>query len=538
VLDFLLKLERYFRATKQTERLLSVMPAIGALHSQSFMNLVVAGPTQSGKSTITNLLLGADIAKVSPLAGFTTCPQGFSNSPVPTETYYKITPPCDETSTERWINCYTLREVTFANRFAEGTIIWDTPDFDSVHAPGYKLPLMELLGMATVMVVVLSKEKYADEEAWKFLDTAARLKTPLIIVLNKVRQTDREAILAAFEQHLGQVEHRPVIHHITTLDRIEDRRQNTHGVVRQIQGALTDLPTPDVFSYVKSYWSDWKLPLERERKLREQWQTMIDGAYQRIVDAYQQDYQNNPYHNESFRVALEKCLQLIEVPGLETIGKIRNIISVPAKLIMKAIGSVGQKHHHHGAQETDVLKTRMENAWIKLENQILTHKEEHPEGWGCILGQVRPLRETKLTQLDEHIRSYQQAFMPEIEKTANRLYHKLQENPSLLSSLRVARVSMDALAVIISLKTAGVGLHDLLLTPAMLSVSAKLTEGALGAYMKTQAKALAETQRQLLIDKVLTPHFVEPLRAIACDSLASDIRDADIRAFEEALRGG
>ena len=39
--------------------------------------VAVLGPTQTGKSTLVNVLLGHAAAEVSPLAGFTVHPQGF-----------------------------------------------------------------------------------------------------------------------------------------------------------------------------------------------------------------------------------------------------------------------------------------------------------------------------------------------------------------------------------------------------------------------------------------------------------------------------
>ncbi len=41
------------------------------------LQVAVLGPTQSGKSTVVNLLLGRAAAAVSPLAGYTVQPQGF-----------------------------------------------------------------------------------------------------------------------------------------------------------------------------------------------------------------------------------------------------------------------------------------------------------------------------------------------------------------------------------------------------------------------------------------------------------------------------
>ena len=44
------------------------------------LQIAVIGPTQAGKSSISNLLLGTPAAGVSPLAGYTVHPQGFCHN--------------------------------------------------------------------------------------------------------------------------------------------------------------------------------------------------------------------------------------------------------------------------------------------------------------------------------------------------------------------------------------------------------------------------------------------------------------------------
>ena len=60
-------------------------------HTDLPPQIVVIGPTQAGKSTIANLLLGGQVAEASPLAGFTRHASGYFTDP----TDEKIETACD-----------------------------------------------------------------------------------------------------------------------------------------------------------------------------------------------------------------------------------------------------------------------------------------------------------------------------------------------------------------------------------------------------------------------------------------------------------
>ena len=81
------------------------------------------------------------------------------------------------------------------------------------------------------------------------------------------------------------------------------------------------------------------------------------------------------------------------------------------------------------------------------------------------------------------------------------MYEKLEEQPAVLNSLRVARATTDAAAAVLALKTGGLSLHDFILAPAMLSLSSLLAESSLGQYLHS-VKARLKT-RQLEAVKIL-----------------------------------
>ena len=165
-------------------------------------HVAVIGPTQTGKSTLVNLLLGGSEAVVSPLAGFTVHPQGF----------WVNATPGDETWADglfpEWRRCaageltrdqlaaYSLTPVSPPTTIMDNLferppevppcVVWDTPDFDSLAARRYARGVLETAALADLHVLVLSKEKYSDLSVWRLLELLGPLRRPLIICLNKL----------------------------------------------------------------------------------------------------------------------------------------------------------------------------------------------------------------------------------------------------------------------------------------------------------------------------------------------------------------
>ena len=106
---------------------------------------------------------------------------------------------------------------------------------------------------------------------------------------------------------------------------------------------------------------------------------------------------------------------------------------------------------------------------------------------------------------------YYNDFLPEIEKAASRLYRKLENQPAILNSLRATRVTADAIAVALAIKTSGLGIHDVVVTPAVLSITSMLTESALGSYMNKVVTDLKHRQFEIvktrLFEKLLKVHL-------------------------------
>ena len=66
----------------------------------------------------------------------------------------------------------------------------------------------------------------------------------------------------------------------------------------------------------------------------------------------------------------------------------------------------------------------------------------------------------------------------------------------VLNSLRATRVTTDAAAIALTLHMGGIGVHDLIFAPAMLTVTSLLAESAIGSYMHKVEHELKQHQLQ------------------------------------------
>jgi len=198
-IDQLLLAEAFLRKGK----LLSIEPELP-------LQIAVIGPTQAGKSSLVNVLLNSQIAGVSPLAGYTVHPQGFCN--------WLSTQDCQ--SLQRYFgrfqqllpaqlnrdrfDCYSLIENTNGSTLLPPCVLWDSPDFDSIDAANYREGVLRTIGLADVIVLVVSKEKYADQSVWDAMAALEALNQPTLICLNKLVEGSEAVLIRSLQEKWQQ----------------------------------------------------------------------------------------------------------------------------------------------------------------------------------------------------------------------------------------------------------------------------------------------------------------------------------------------
>ncbi len=495
------------------------------------LQIAIIGPTQAGKSTLVDLITDHKVAGISPLAGYTIHPQGFAcESDQPSwewldkffadfQRYPQQDLPREDT------NCFSLTLVSSdVNQSLTNSVVWDTPDFDSIGAVSYREGVFKTIALADIVVLVISKEKYADSSVWHIMSLIESLGQPTLICVNKLPEENSSVVLNSLKQKwqnartdkVPQIVSFPYQKGGVQKTLLTDQLEQIYRVLLDgKQRSIRKKHNAFARQFITQHRQKWIQPVLLEHELEKTWIQLIDDALRNGIRRYRRDYLDHPQHYETFQNAIAELLTLLEIPGLAAaLSGIRKVITWPVKQIFR-LGQKGGKKEHlaESSNEVAVLNQMGEYIQMQLLEAVLDKIEEEPEKlwWREVSNMLRSEKDTVQAEFESAVKVYHADFQDEIEEVAQSLYNKLQESPTTLNALRATRVTTDAAAVAVALHTGGIGLHDLVIMPAILSVTSMLTEGALGSYMNsTEAKLKKkqiETVKDTLLVKLLRPYF-------------------------------
>ncbi len=473
------------------------------------LQIAIIGPTQTGKSSVSNLILESNVAGVSPLAGYTVHPHGFCVEVSPAAChglqayfgrYQQLAP--EQLSNLRY-DCYALAENPHPSPLLPPCVFWDTPDFDSIDASDYKESVIRTIALADIIVLVVSKEKYADQSVWEIMSTIETFKQPTLICVNKLNEGNEETIVQSLREKWQQAR--------------TDVFPKVVPLLYEKEAGIPSWPShyADVFfqlakkvdyhahsklqqALINKYWQDWIEPILAEHKAQEDWQKLVNRSVDQALDEYKRDYLNHPHHYDTFQKTLIELLVLLEVPGVaKTLSKVRRVLTWPARQVMQ-IGKV-KNTSIYASQELAALNQIGEHLLIQLADQLLEKNDTDREQqlwWQSVYRLLREQRSIILQDFNQAARLYHGDFQQDVEASARRLYRKLEQHPLLLNGIRATRITTDAVLMGLVIHAGGVGVSDLFLTPAMLSMTSLLTESAIGSYVN---KVEAELKYQQLL---------------------------------------
>lgn len=481
------------------------------------LQVAVVGPTQAGKSSVVNVLLNSSAAGVSPLAGYTIHPQGFCDGVTLSacsglQWYFGRFQQVQQSqlSKDRH-DCYSLTQNTTNSTFLPDSVLWDTPDFDSIDSVNYREGVIRTVALADMVVLVVSKEKYADQSVWDIMADIEALQQPTIICLNKLSEGSETLLINSLKDKWQQIRKDdfpqvvPLYYQKQTGMPQWPDAQQLQRLARQVSRKKQSRLEQEL---LQKHWQSWLEPVLAEHSSLKDWQGLVDQVIQQGLDSYQRDYLNHPHHYETFQHALAELLNLLEIPGLAGIlANTRRLLTWPIRKMM----SIGRKRLHitESSQEITLLKQIAEHVLIQLADKLMNQAEQNRQcqWWKEFSSLLRTQRANILQDFADAAQQYHLAFQDEVENTANRLFHKLEEQPTLLNSLRATRVTADAAVIALALHTGGIGMHDLIIAPAMLTVTSLLAESALGSYMgrveaELKQRQLAAVKQALFTDSM------------------------------------
>lgn len=520
------------------------------------VQIVVIGPTQAGKSSLVNLLLQANVAGVSPLAGYTVHPQGFSVGIGPADMpwvrqFFGDFRQVRQSELSR--DQYRLFSLTQVDAAAvarmPSCVIWDTPDFDSIDAAGYREGVLKTIAIADVIVLVVSKEKYADQSVWDIMTLLQPLNQPTLIVVNKLAEESQATVLKSLQEKWRQARQDEFPEVLPLPYRQQgmtaNEQQQARKKLNKVLDAVNRRKHP-VYEqqYLNRYWQNWIKPVLAEHAALKEWRRFLDRALKDALSQYQRDYLDHPHNYETFQNALAELLTLLELPGVaKLLAGTRRALTWPVRKLLR-FGSAKRSGAAlaNNSHEVAVLRQIGEHQLIRLADQLLDKVEQHAEQrqWWKILGlTLRQRRGEILQEFEKGVIAYHGSFQLQVEAAAQSLYHKLQEQPLVLNSLRATRISTDAAAVALALHAGGIGLHDLMIAPAMLSVTSLLTESAIGGYMHKVQAELRQQQLNTVKEQLFEPYLRASLARLSENMNAAvlfNVSEAQLADAEQYLK--
>jgi GTPase Era involved in 16S rRNA processing len=474
------------------------------------LHIAVIGPTQAGKSSLVNVLLDCPVAGVSPLAGYTVHPQGFCHG-VSLADCHDLAHyfgrfqqlPQSQLSKERY-DCYSLNAVNNESPQLPHAVLWDTPDFDSIDSATYREGVIRSIALADVLILVVSKEKYADQSVWEMMAFLEVLHQPVVICLNKLTEGSEAVLINSLQEkwRLARSDAFPEVVPLFyekhsgapqwSLTYTKLLRELAQQVSHKKQARFTQ-------ELLQKYWQNWLEPIRAEHQALTDWQALCNATIQAALDSYQRDFLNHPHHYETFQQALAELLILLEVPVLASfLAGARKALTWPVRQAMKLVHK--RQHVANSSHEVALLKQLAEHTLVQLVDKLLDHAEhsqqshELVEWWKALNSVLRAQRAGLLQDFAVAAQNYHIDFQQDVEHTAQQLYHKLQQQPMVLNTLRATRVTADAAVIAFTLHTGGIGVQDLVIAPAMLTVTSMLTESAIGSYMHKVESELKQQQ--------------------------------------------
>lgn len=493
--------------------------------------IAVVGPTQTGKSTVVNILAGGEHVDTSPLAAHT-------------QRAAVLAVGC-ATDMDRMPDFHAAG-LPVEPRAVAGDgplrLIWDTPDFDSNAAAVYRQQVARVCGLADRVVVVLSREKYADQSVWRVLETIAPLETPTMICLNKSDPgPDTGVLMQAIERRLAGnplVADDIPVHPLPMLPPDGVHAALARPDVRTLRDAvLAGLERrPEVARraglarLIRHNWEAWVAPVEQELACRREWDELVAAQTRSFLERYRSEYIDHAKHHDVAQKAILGLLELLEIPALAgPITRTRRALTWPFRRLAASFGGAGDNARD---KELEVLDAAIDHYLLSLRAGAASHR--HP-WWRALEAELEGCEASLKQAFRASIDRYREAFQPRIDDLSNELYQQLKRNPATLNALRATRIGADAGGIVIAFNTGALGLYDALFAPAVLSLTSYLTESAVGQYLRSVIGGLKREQYER-VSAIIDEYVARPLAALEPEGPGlTGLGDADLARAREGL---
>jgi hypothetical protein len=493
------------------------------------LHVAVVGGAGAGKSTVVNFLCGTNAAEANPQAGFTRHPVAYTPASGavgwPSQLGFlgplrRLDEPAPSNVDE---DVYQVRRLPVSNNGGDllnQFVVWDCPDMTTWAAAGYASRLIEIAGLADVIVYVASDERYNDAVPTEFFRLLLEVGKPVLVCLTKMRAENATAMLQHFEHEVlaglprGRVTTLAIP--FLTPDELANPASRAAKFRIPLLNQVMVLGDPAAAARRRNVQAalrfltntgDRLLAVARDDVAAlEEWQALVARGRDEFVDRYRHEYLTSEKFRR-FDQALVRLLELMELPG---VGKVVSgtlwVVRTPYRLLKGAMNKAFSRPDMTSMPEQQVLNAALD-AWLdQLRAEALRRSAQHPLWKHVADGFDEHLADRVREKFQAGFRSLQAGLNDEVERTARAIYEELEKSPSRLATLRGSKFALDIASIGAGITIGHFGVWDFVTVPVSASVAHQLVEWLGAAYVDTQREHTRDRQQALVVK-----HLAEPL---------------------------
>jgi hypothetical protein len=493
------------------------------------LHVAVVGGAGAGKSTVANMLSGAMAAEANPQAGFTRHPVAYvsgNGSTLGWSGHLGFLGPLQRLAQPGPANLdadvYQVRSVpteATSQGLLKDFVIWDCPDMTTWAATSYVPRLLEVAGLADVLVYVASDERYNDEVPTQFLKLLVQTGKPVIVCLMKMKEADIPALVDHFRQEVlarlpGQVVACQTIPFLTAAELADPAHSvpcyriplvNQVAVLGRPAEAARRRTVRGAAQYLVAYHDALLASARSDVAALQGWRSVVQAGLAEFDGRYQREYLLSEKY-QRFDQALVRLLDLLELPG---VGKVVSstlwVLRTPYRLLRGLAAKALSRPEASSMPELPVLEQAL-TGWLDLlRKEAVRHAGEHPLWAHIEQGFTTGLSDKVRERFQQYFRSFQLAQADEVDRTARAIYEELEKNPAALNVLRGSKFALDAAAITGTVIAGGLNWHDFILVPLAASITHQLVELLGKGYVESQRELARQRQQSLMVQYVSTP---------------------------------
>jgi len=493
------------------------------------LHIAVVGGAGAGKSTVSNMLMGSMQAESNPQAGFTRHPiaylKGNAEFALPaTAGFMGPLRRLDQAESARLDHdVWQVRRVSVdAEQLSllDQFVIWDCPDMTTWAATGYVPRLLEVCGLADVVVYVASDERYNDEVPTQYLRLLLEAGKTVVVMLMKMRATEVPAFITHFmKEVVGKLPTRPVAVMATpqlSYEQLADPIAKAMDYRVPLLNQILVLGNPADTARKRTLHSAIKFLREGQTKLLsaaradleaiDAWRSAVQLGQSEFEGRYRREYLTSEQFRR-FDEALVRLLELLELPGVgRFFSTAVNIVTLPITWAKNWFVKAIAPPRSPAMPERPVLEGALA-AWSDgLRREAAGKAEGHPL-WKHVNEGFRQGLDRELKQRFEgSVGGFQASLHQEVDRCARAIYEDLQTSPVALNTLRGAKFSLQIAAIVMPFFTLGFSnVLNFILVPLSAAVTGQLVELLGSRYVEYRREETRSRQAAMMSAQVSTP---------------------------------